>query len=290
MSIMNISAVSTPNFKGKRDNIDTLINLDDNAIRQVAYAQTASRFDNKKQRRISNALIAAAPVAAGLGAAVLSKGQTKLFSKELTGTAARAADGLVTGTGWAAGLGVVGLVGLAKGLLSRYSGDVRKFDNEHPVLSMLGTLAAAAGSLVLFNKGVEKLAARKAPEFLKKGTETVAKFLNENKNMISLKNSVKNLAEKTPSALKEFGKKVLDWAPSLLIFGGVFHSISSANAENRDFARNYTNLKNEQSKLAKARVLELSMENDFLKTEPKNAEDLELLKNPTAGLDETIDD
>ena len=32
------------------------------------------------------------------------------------------------------------------------------------------------------------------------------------------------------------------------------------------------------------------MENDFLKTEPKNAEDLELLKNPTAGLDEAIDD
>lgn len=285
---MQISAVSAPNFRGKRDNVDALIGLDDNSIRQIAYMETASKFDNKKSRKVTNALFYSAPIAAGLGAAVFTKGKSKIFSKEVTGVAARVANGLQIAAGWTAALLAVDAIRIGRNKLVEKSPEARKFDREHPVISLLGTLAAGVGAVLLVGKGAEKLASKKAPKFLQKATGNVAEFLNDSKLMVGAKNSLKKVVEKTPSALKEFGASMLSWAPSLLLFGGMFHSFSSANAQNKDFVNNYTRLKNAQSNLAQARVRELSMENDFLKTDAQNAEDLELLKKPTEGLDEVL--
>lgn len=285
---MQISAISTPNFSGRRDNVDALIGLDDNSIRQIAFAETSAKFDRKKSNRITNALFYAAPVAAGLNAAVLTKGKSKIFSKEVTGMASRAASGLKVAALWTAGLAAIDTLGFAKRKLVENSPKARQFDNEHPFISLMGTLAAGVGALFLLNKGVAKLASKEAPKFMQKGTEKVAKFINKNKMMVGAKNGLKNIAEKTPSALKEFGKSLLSWSPTMLLFGGLFHSMSAANAQNRDFAKNYTILKNKQSDLAQARVRELSMENDFLKTSPENKEDLELLHDPMAGIAEEV--
>ena len=52
---MQISAIS-PSFNGRRDNIDAAINLDDRTIIDMAYIQTASKYNHKKSRRITNAL------------------------------------------------------------------------------------------------------------------------------------------------------------------------------------------------------------------------------------------
>ena len=285
---MQISSVSGPNFRGRRDNVDAIIGLDDNSIRQVAYLQTASKFDTKKSKRITNALFYSAPIAAGLGAAILTKGKSTIFSKEVSGVAAKVANGLKVGGGWLASLAAIDLLVFGKKKLAEKSPDVRKFDNEHPFVSMLATLGAGIGALMLVERGAAKLAAKTAPKFMQKGTEKVAKFLNENKLLVGAKNNVNSLMNKTPSALKEFGKSVLSWAPTMLLFGGVFHSWSVANAQNRDFEKNYVNLKTEQSNIAKARVRELSMENDFLKTDPQNLEDVELLANPMKGLADEI--
>ena len=62
---MQISAIS-PNFQGKRDRIDELISLDDASVQRIAYMKTLSRSDEKKHNRITNGLIAASPVAAGI--------------------------------------------------------------------------------------------------------------------------------------------------------------------------------------------------------------------------------
>ena len=76
----------------------------------------------------------------------------------------------------------------------------------------------------------------------------------------------------------------------LLKLGGVFHSISHGSAVNREFAKNYNELKEKQLDLAKARQRELAMENDFLKTDAQNREDLALVKQPLSDLpDEVID-
>ena len=285
---MQVSAISTPSFKGKRDNVDALIGLDDNSVRQIAYMQTTSKFDRKKSNRTTNALFYSAPLAAGLATAALTKGNSKLFSKELTGMAARVARGLKTAALWTAGLAAIDSLGYAKRKVVENSPKAREFDRKHPVISLMGSLAAGVGALILVGKGYNKLAAKKAPGCFRRWTDSAAKFINENKMMVSAKDGLKKMLAKTPPALKNLGATVLDWSPTMLLFGGLFHSIGAANAENRDFVKNYTTLKNKQSALAQARVRELSMENDFLKTDVQNKEDLELLKNPTAGLAEDI--
>ncbi len=286
---MQISSVS-PNFQGRRDRIDELISLDDASVQRIAYMKTMSHADEKKHRRITNGLIMAAPVAAGLATAAFTRGNTKIFSKEVSGLAAKLANGLKVGGLWTASLGAVGLVGMAKNELSKASPEVRKFDKDHPLLSLATLFAAGLGAIALVNKGAVKLGAIKAPKFMQNATEKVAKFLNKNKQITSLKNGVKNLSAKTPEPLKNIGTSVLSWTPQILLLGGVFHSISHGSAVNREFAKNYNELKEKQLDLAKARQRELAMENDFLKTDAKNREDLALVKAPLADLpDEVVD-
>ncbi len=284
---MQISAVS-PSFQGKRDRIDALINLDDQSVRQIAYLQTAQKANEKKHNKITNSLILAAPVAAGLGAAVFTKGKTKIFSREVSGLSASLANGLKAGGLWGATLGAVGLVGLAKAELSKKSESVRKFDREHPVLSLAALLAAGFAAISLTGRAAGKLASFEAPKFLQKATTKVNKFLNKNKNVLALKTKVNNFAKKVPSALKDFGATVLDWAPETLLLGGLIHSVSHSAAMNREYSKNYNDLKEKQLNLAKARKSELQLENDFLKTNIQNREDLELVKNPMKDLPDEV--
>ena len=284
---MQISAI-TPNFQGRRDRVDELISLDDASAQRIAYLKTMARADEKKHNRITNALIAATPVAAGLGAAVLLKPKTKIFSKEVSGLAARFANGLKAGGLWGAALAAVGLVGIAKNELSKASPEVRKFDREHPFLSIAAMLATGLGAIALVNKGAAKLANVAAPKFMQNSTEKVAKFLNNNTVLNGMKKGAKKLSSKTPVALKNFGASVLSWAPQLLLLGGVFHSISHNSSVNREFNKNYTEIKEKQLNLAKARHRELTMENDFLKTDAQNREDLAILKDPLKDLPDDV--
>jgi hypothetical protein len=151
---------------------------------------------------------------------------------------------------------------------------------------MATTLIAGLGVISLVGKGATRLGQFEAPKFLQNKTRNVANFLNNNGTMVKIKKGLLDIAERTPAALKDIGATALDWAPTALLLGGLFHSISSAGAENREYAKNYNNLKNRQTELAQARVRELSMQNDFLMQDAQNMEDIALLSNPTAGLEE----
>ncbi len=280
---MQISAIN-PNFQGKRDRIDELINLNDSTVQRIAYEKTLSRSNEKKHNLITNGLIAASPVAAGLSEAVFNSGKTKIFSKEVSGLAARFANGLKVGGLWGASLAAIGLLGIAKAELVKASPDVRKFDSQHPLLSLGTMLAAGFGAVTLVNKGAMKLATKEAPKFMQKATKKVAKFVNNNKLITGMKNGVKKAVAKTPEPLKNLAGTALSWSPHILLLGGVLHSLSHGAAVNREFAKNYNDIKEKQLNLAKARQRELVMENDFLKTDEQNREDLELLNNPMADL------
>lgn len=275
----------------KQDFRNALIGMDDDSIRQIAYLKTTQRVNQRKNNRVTNALFYSAPIATGLGIALLSKnGATKLFGNELSGVAGRMAKGLKAAAYWTAGLVAINLLGKARNKVAEKSPELKKFDQQHPLLSIGTMLAIGFGVLTLVSKGAGKLTTLKAPEFLKKGTEKLAKNINNSKFIISAKDKLIKLAGKTPSALKEIGETALNWAPTALLFGGLFHSISSANAVGREFNKNYTNLKDAQLELAKSEVAKLSVENDFLKQDPQNAEDIALLNNPTEGLEDIIDE
>lgn len=280
-----ISAISSNNnFTGRRDNVDALINMNDNQLRKIAYAQTQANFNEKKQRRITNALFYSAPIAAGVATAVLNNAPTTVFSKNLTGLAARAARGLKTSIKWVGALAAIDLLGMGKNKLSQILPEVRKFDAEHPWISMATMLSAGIGAIILVGKGASKLGALKGNKFLQKTTEKVANFINTNKVITKLKNGLRTLSQKTPSALKEIGATILSWTPTALMFGGLYHSINSNNAQIREFDKNYTNLRNQQQKLTRARMRELSAENDFFRLDKENLEDIQLVKNPLKNL------
>ena len=281
---MQIASIGQ-NFQGKRDNVDALIGMDDNTIRQLAYLKTSTKVDHDKNRKITNALFYSAPLAAGLGTALLTRnGNTKLFSKELTGVAGRMAKGFKVAAGWTAGLMTMDLLGTLKNKLAQKSPKVRKFDNNHPVISLGTMVAAGLGALALVRKGAGLVNRLNTPKFVQKGTEKVANFLNNNKIMVKAKNSYKNIIAKTPTALKGIGAEVLNWAPTALLFGGLFHSIASANRESKEFTKNYTELKNFQADLSKARISELSVKYDILMQNAQNREEMELLENNLADL------
>ena len=95
---------------------------------------------------------------------------------------------------------------------------------------------------------------------------------------------------KVPSALKEAGATLLDWAPQLLLLSGLFHSLGHSSAVNRDFNNNYLGLKEKQLNLSKARQRELQLENDFFKQDVQNREDLALVKDPLKDLPDEVTD
>lgn len=287
---MQVSSINQM-VPSRQDFRNALIGMDDDSIRQIAYLRTTQRINQRKNNKVTNALFYSAPLAAGLGIALLSKnGATKLFGNELSGIAGRMAKGIKTAAYWTAGLAAIDLFGKARNKVAEKSPELKKFDQQHPLLSIGTMLAVGFGILTLVNKGAGKLTTLKTPEFLKKGTEKLAKNINNSKFVISAKDKLIKLAGKTPSALKEIGATALNWAPTALLFGGLFHSISSANAVGKEFNKYYTTLKEAQLELAKNEVANLSVENDFLKQDPQNAEDIALINNPTEGLEDIIDE
>ena len=287
---MQVSSINQM-VPSRQDFRNALIGMDDDSIRQIAYLRTTQRINQRKNNKVNNALFYSAPLAAGLGMALLSKnGATKLFGNELSGIAGRMAKGIKTAAYWTAGLAAIDLFGKARNKVAEKSPELKKFDQQHPLLSIGTMLAIGFGILTLVNRGAGKLTTLKTPEFLKKGTEKLAKNINNSKFIIAAKDKLIKLAGKTPSALKEIGETALNWAPTALLFGGLFHSISSANAVSKEFNKNYTNLKEAQLELAQSEVAKLSVENDFLKQDPQNAEDIALLNNPTEGLEDIIDE
>ena len=285
---MQISAIS-PNFSGRRDNIDAVINMSDNDLQKIAYLQTAERFDNKKQRRVTNALFYTAPLAAGLSTALLSeRSATTLFSKEISGVAGRLAKGAKVAAVWTAALAAIDLLGAIKNKISENSSEVRKFDKEHPFLSLGTMLALGLGAITLVNKGAGKLGSLKAPDVMKKYTGKAAKAINSNGLVNKAKNGLLKLSEKTPAALQDIGATILELSPAAFLFGGLFHSIASNGAQNRDFINNYHTLRNRQQNLTKARIAELSMQNDILMQDAKNREDMRIMKDNLADLPEEV--
>ena len=149
-------------------------------------------------------------------------------------------------------------------------------------------LALGLGAITLVNKGAGKLGSLKAPDVMKKYTGKAAKAINSNGLVNKAKNGLLKLSEKTPAALQDIGATILELSPAAFLFGGLFHSIASNGAQNRDFINNYHTLRNRQQNLTKARIAELSMQNDILMQDAKNREDMRIMKDNLADLPEEV--
>jgi len=262
---------SAQNFKGRRENIDAFINLDDGTIRQAAYLKTQNSIDTAKHEKLNDALIYAFPLAGGLSAAAYAVKGMRMSAF---------AGGAV---GWGLFLaGMSAVFGLEK-YAKKHSENIRDFSNNHPLLSYAGSVVAgfAAGDMAIAggSKLLNKIAGteiyKKAAKFIEKGINKFAslKFVDKAGKVAG------DTIAKTPSALKQSAKVLASWSPLILGFGALFHVLNHRSVVNKEFVHNYSDLKEKQLNLARRRSAELALENDFMKTNPQNIEDLELLRN-----------
>lgn len=260
--------------KNPRANIDAVISLDDNSIRQIAYAKTMATVDDKKHRNISKAMFISIPVVAGIATALLNPAKISVLGKEVSGVAGRLGNGAVSALGWGALLGLASGVNAVVDKAEKVSPDIKKFNRENPVLSFIGQMGAFVGTVLLAGKYLPKavngIVKHIKPETLNKvGTKLSRAAENFNNNNITktIAKSARKLADnKYLEPLKGVVKASLNWAPSLLLWGGVLHSLNHANVREREFVKNYSELKDFQSQLAQARIRELTDREGYLNT------------------------
>lgn len=312
--LMKLQAVDSQNFQSRRDrtisynysadrknpraNVDAIIGLNDNAIRAIAYEKTMAAVDDKKHRKLTKAMFYSIPLVAGVASAVLSPARSKFLSKELTGISGKLMNGLKTTAMWAGVIAAVEAVSGAKSLIEKHSPEFKQANRENPFLSFVGTAAAFLGVVTLGGRYLPELTQKVMnhikPASVTKFANSVIKKGNKFNNLEAVKTMnrwAKNLGKKDyMQPLKTVGETVLSWAPSLLLWGGVFHSINHGFVKNREFVNNYSNLKETQSNLAKARLRELSMQNDFLMQDERNREDVKVLRNNMADLPQEVVD
>lgn len=290
---MQVSAISTQGFTGKRTNIDNVIAQDDKLLRQVSAEAAIKNSNPEKHKKINNILWYSVPVVAGLAAGILNKGKSSLFTKELTGTAAKLASGLKQAAGWGLALGAADAIVGSKNLITKNSEEAKNLEKKHPFATFALLIGSGLLALSYLPKGLNKLYSKISPKTIGKLAEKTGKIadkINGNKFVKSVNKFFGNIGKKVPSVAKQAGKTALYYAPDALLIGTLVHSLNHGLKVGRDANANYDYLKDTQLNLAKARMRELQMENDFLKKFPENEENLKLLKQPYSELPDEIRD
>ena len=180
---MQISAISNQGFTGRRTNIDNVIAQDDSVLREVAVNAALQHSDDKKHKKINNALWYSVPIVAGLAAGILNKGQSTLFHKTITGTAAKLASGLKHAAGWGIALGAADAIVGGKNLLTKHSEEAREFEKKHPFAMFAGLLGTGLAVLAVLPKGISKLYSKISPKVignLAAKTGKIADSINNN--------------------------------------------------------------------------------------------------------------
>ena len=243
---MQVNAVSTKSMAAQsfghrmptRDELEQFASADDKTLRQFAVQAASESVNDKKHRRISNAIWYSLPIAGGLASVVRNPQvigripKLKVFAK--------------SAALWAGTFAVIDATFAAKRGLDKHSETAREFTKDHPVLSTVATVAASIGAMLLAGKGASKLVEKYGPDatkFLKK--HNVDKFIKENKLITSAMKQVRKL----PSAIKSFAKGVIDWSPMILVFTSIAHTFNHEKAKGMEAAKNYTVLKAEQAQV-----------------------------------------
>ena len=174
-------------------------------------------------------------------------------------------------------LGAIGAVFAINRIAAEKSSELRQTEADNPVLTKLGLFAASFAGIELGAKYLPKL----------------AKTLGKHIKAESIEKITSNFAAKADtlnnsSFIKTVGETILGWAPTVTAFGALFSMFNHRNDKNREFVKNYSQIKDLQTRLAQARIRELSLQNDFLMADAKNREDVKILKDNLAHLPDEV--
>lgn len=216
------------------------VNLDDKSVRKMAVNMASEKVNDKKHRKISNAIIYSIPLAAGLAAAIKNPGSR--ISK--LGTFASNA------AGWLGGFALIDGVLAGKRKVESKMPAAQKFNKEHPVLSLLGSIAVSGlalfGGAKVFGKAYNKFMAKHGQKITAKAQPIIDKIAQK-VNGSKILNKVSEFIGKTPSAIKSVAKGVINNGTWILVGTSLAHSFSHEKAKNKEAVNNYVGLKNAQN-------------------------------------------
>ena len=238
---MHVNSVSADksSFKAyypSREELEVFANLDNATLKNAAVMKASAEVNDKKHRRVSNAIWASIPIAAGLADVVRNPKVVGRLPKL----------GLFAGTmaSWAATFALVDATFGGKRLLERHSEKANNFNKKHPVMANLLAIGVSIGAMILGGKAVAKLADKQGANvvnWLKK--HKVADFLEKTKII----GKPVEMFRKLPPAIKNFTKGVVSWSPFLLIATSIAHSFNHERIRAERVAQNYENLKDNQA-------------------------------------------
>ncbi len=253
---MQVNSVSSTNFgsTGKQKiDLETFANLSDRDLKNLAYARASYDVNDKKHKRINNAIFYSIPVVAGLGAAVNTVApvvkNSKGAAKKLTGLlrTAKLKNFAKTTALWTSMFLAADAIFGAKHYLDKKSPTVKEFSEKHPVLSTFTAIGVGLAAVFGVSKGFPKFvkafkSTQLGKDLLKKEGKLAAK-LADNK----LINKLSQKASKIPPAIKSFGKGLLNWGPLMLVLTSIMHTSSHERAKATEYGKNYETLKTAQS-------------------------------------------
>lgn len=248
MQVGAVSLSNKVNFKAS-DEEYIFASLNDKALRHVAYNQACEQVNDKRHKKINNALYYSLPIVGGLSTlaskvALKQEGNLAVLAPatKIRGIKLMRA-GAITGV-WTAALASIALVAGAENLLYKKSQSVKDFVNEHPIISTVGTLVTAFGAIYGVNKVGGKLLG-KLGNYIEKNISKVNKFDNALNNSKIL-NSAENLISKLPTSIKSLGATALKWSPVAVMATQIAHYFGHEKVKNNQAYQNYSQLKDAQ--------------------------------------------
>lgn len=241
-----------------REYLEQFAELDDKSLKQLAYQNAAYKVNDKKHKRISNALYYSIPIAAGLAAIVRTPAKivAEIAKKaKISPRTVKFNNFAGTALNWAGTFLAIDLVFGAKRKLDKSSKTVNEFSNNHPILSTLATIGVTIGAMFAAGKGISKLAAKAPKARVDKMMNALDKKLVNNKVL----NKMSEKLSKVPSAIKNITKGVIDFGPLLLICSSIAHSFNHQNVKASETVKVYDELKTAQSQIRT--ILDKSEEN-----------------------------
>lgn len=264
---MQVSAISQAASFGQARNGISSERISDDEIKELALQATIKQANQRAQR--TKKMFLSIPLIAGVAAAVLHTGNSKVLTKEISGVAGKIAEGFKSGGKWTAWLGTGAALGLANAAIAKKSEAYSEFRRNHQILSFLGDAAVFLGVLTAASLGLSKLASKMPGqvEKLAAGVENLAGHVNNIKNIgfiktigqkisdftpAALKNMKTNLADKLPENVKnagvlatEFGKGLLVLAPHITFLTAMFTGLTNGSRVMGDYASNYEKIKHQ---------------------------------------------
>ncbi len=237
---MQISSIQNNhlNFKASFEEFG-FASLDDKDLKRLAYNKAVGDVNDKKHRKIDNALYYSLPVVAGVSSLAHDISGLLLPTTKVRGVKLARA-GVVAGI-WGTAIGALSLLSAGEALLTKKVKSVRDFVNDHPVAAFVGHFAAAIGTVYATGKFGSKLLNKFSGNIIKNimQVNNFDKVLNNNKIL----NMAENLITKLPSSIKDIGKTALKWAPAVVMATQIGHYFGHDLKKSKQAEKNYEELK-----------------------------------------------